>query len=47
MNTAIVMLGSNYQKEQNIDLAKDKLSEFFEITDESRLLLTKPIGKKV
>jgi 2-amino-4-hydroxy-6-hydroxymethyldihydropteridine diphosphokinase len=46
MNTAIVMLGSNYQKEQNIDLAKDKLSEFFEITDESRLLLTKPIGKK-
>lgn len=46
MNTALVMLGSNYQKEQNIDRAKEKLSEYFEITDESRLLLTKPIGKK-
>jgi 2-amino-4-hydroxy-6-hydroxymethyldihydropteridine diphosphokinase len=46
MNTAIVMLGSNYQKEDNLERAKEKLSEFFEITDESRVLLTKPIGNK-
>jgi len=46
MNTAIVMLGSNFQKEQNMERAKEMLSEFFEITDESKLLLTKPVGKK-
>ena len=46
MNTAIVMLGSNYQKEDNLERAKEKLSEFFEITDESRVLLTKPVGNK-
>lgn len=46
MNTAIVMLGSNYQKEDNLERAKEKLSEFFEITDESRLILTKPVGEK-
>jgi len=46
MNTAIVMLGSNFQKEQNMERAKEMLSEFFEIVDESRVLLTKPVGKK-
>lgn len=46
MNTAIVMLGTNFQKEQNLDRAKEMLSEFFEITDESRILLTKPVGAK-
>ncbi len=45
MNTAIVMLASNFQKEQNLDRAKEMLSEFFEITDESKVLLTRPIGK--
>lgn len=46
MNTAIVMLGSNFQKEQSLERAKEKLSEFFEIIDESRMLLTKPVGSK-
>lgn len=46
MNTAIVMLGSNFQKEQNMERAKELLSDFFEIEDESKLLLTKPVGKK-
>jgi len=46
MNTAIVMLGSNVNQEQNLILAKEKLSEFFEILDESSILITKPVGKK-
>jgi len=45
MNTAIVMLGSNVNQEQNLILAKEKLSEFFEILDESSILITKPVGK--
>jgi 2-amino-4-hydroxy-6-hydroxymethyldihydropteridine diphosphokinase len=31
MNTAIVLLGSNVDADQNIDAAKDRLSEYFEI----------------
>jgi len=46
MNTAIVMLGTNVNQEQNLISAKEKLSEFFEILDESSILITKPIGKK-
>lgn len=46
MNTAIVMLGTNFQKEENIYKVKELLNEFYEINDESKLLLTKPVGKK-
>lgn len=45
MNTALVMLGSNSQPEQNIELAIDKLSQFFEIEKQSLLVETKPHGK--
>ncbi|OIP85076.1 MAG: hypothetical protein AUK44_00595 [Porphyromonadaceae bacterium CG2_30_38_12] len=46
MNTAIVMLGSNYNKEDNIEIAKAKLNEYFEILRESSLMHTEPIGQK-
>lgn len=46
MNTAIVMLGANINQESNLILAKEKLNEFFEVLDESTILITKPIGKK-
>lgn len=46
MNTAIVMLGANVNQEQNLILAKELLAEFFEILDESSIMITKPIGKK-
>ena len=46
MNTAIVMLGSNFHKEVNLEKAKELIREFFEITGESRILQTKAIGKK-
>lgn len=46
MNTAIVMLGTNINKEENLLIAKEKLSNYFEIIDESALLVTKPIGRK-
>ncbi|MDO9153726.1 MAG: 2-amino-4-hydroxy-6-hydroxymethyldihydropteridine diphosphokinase [Paludibacter sp.] len=46
MNTAIVMLGTNINPEENLVHAKERLSEFFEILDESSVLITKPIGKK-
>jgi len=46
MNTAIVMLGANVNQEQNLMLAKELLAEFFEILDESSIMITKPIGKK-
>ena len=45
MNTAIIMLGSNTNAEQNIDLAKEKISEFYEIVSVSSPLITKPHGK--
>ncbi|HRZ97771.1 MAG TPA: 2-amino-4-hydroxy-6-hydroxymethyldihydropteridine diphosphokinase [Paludibacter sp.] len=46
MNTAIIMLGANINQEENILLAKEKLNGFFEIIDESTVIVTKPIGKK-
>jgi|GEM_PF-1044928 len=46
MNTAVVMLGSNYQKEENLERAKELLSDFFEITDQSAVYTTKPVGEK-
>ncbi len=46
MNTAVVMLGSNYQKEENLKKVKELLSDFFEITDQSIVYTTKPIGTK-
>jgi len=45
MNTAIIMLGSNTNAEQNIDLAKEKISEIYEIVSVSSPLITKPHGK--
>jgi len=46
MNTAIVMLGTNINCEENLSKAKSRLSDFFEIIDESVAIYTKPIGKK-
>jgi len=46
MNTAIVMLGSNINGEENLERAKQRLSDFFEILDESSVLVTAPVGKK-
>lgn len=46
MNTAIVMLGANVNQEENLIKAKEMLSNFFEIIDESSILITSPIGKK-
>jgi 2-amino-4-hydroxy-6-hydroxymethyldihydropteridine diphosphokinase len=46
MNTAVVMLGTNINQDENLILAKEKLRDFFEILDESTILVTKPIGKK-
>jgi 2-amino-4-hydroxy-6-hydroxymethyldihydropteridine diphosphokinase len=45
MNTALVMLGSNSHPEQNIELAIEKLSQFFEIEKQGSLIETKPHGK--
>ena len=45
MNTALIMLGSNSHPEQNIELAIEKLSQFFEIEKQSSLVETKPHGK--
>ncbi len=46
MNTAIVMLGSNIEQDINLTRAKERLADFFEILDESTMLVTDPIGKK-
>ena len=46
MNTAVVMLGANLNGEDNIRKIREKLSDYFEIIDESSILVTKPIGKK-
>lgn len=46
MNTAIVMLGSNFDREEKLAQAKEKLSNLFEIIDESKVLDTEPVGKK-
>ena len=45
MNTAVVMLGANLNGEENIRTIREKLSDYFEIIDESSILVTKPIGK--
>ena len=45
MNTAIIMLGSNADAENNLHLAKEKLSARFEIAKESSVVLSKPLGK--
>lgn len=46
MNTAIVMLGTNTNHEENLAKAKARLADFFEILDQSTVLKTKPVGKK-
>ena len=46
MNTAIVMLGSNLDPEFNLELAKEKLSDYFDITKQSNILINKPVGNK-
>ena len=46
MNTAIVMLGSNLNPELNIEVAKEKMEDNFEIIKNSNRLVNKPIGKK-
>jgi 2-amino-4-hydroxy-6-hydroxymethyldihydropteridine diphosphokinase len=46
MNTAIIMLGSNFNRDEMLALAKEKLSNLFEIIDESKILDTEPVGKK-
>jgi len=44
MNTALIMIGSNYNAETNMELAKEKLSEYFEIVSQSSTLMTKAVG---
>jgi 2-amino-4-hydroxy-6-hydroxymethyldihydropteridine diphosphokinase len=45
MNTAIVLLGSNVDADQNIDAEKDRLSEFFEIDLCSSRIESEAIGE--
>lgn len=45
MNTAIIMLGSNSNPDQNLEIAKEKLSEYFELVTQSARIITKPYGK--
>ncbi len=46
MNTAITMLGSNFNTTENIELAIEKLSEHFELISQSAILVSKPVGEK-
>jgi 2-amino-4-hydroxy-6-hydroxymethyldihydropteridine diphosphokinase len=46
MNTAIVMLGSNMNKEENMELVKIKLADYFEIIDQSKIIESEPVGEK-
>lgn len=46
MNTAVLMIGTNLNGDENIRKIREKLSNYFEIIDESTILITKPIGKK-
>lgn len=39
------MLGSNSNPDKNIDLALDKISEYYEIISSSERITTKPVGK--
>ena len=45
MNTAIVLLGSNVDANENIDAAKERLSEYFEIDLCSSRIGSEPIGE--
>ncbi len=45
MNTAIIMLGSNVDTDNNLELAKEKLLLQFEIVKESSTISSKPFGK--
>jgi len=45
MNTAFIMLGSNFNPEKHIELAKEKISELYEIESVSSEIATKPHGK--
>ena len=45
MNTALIMLGSNFNSEQNIEIALEKLSEHFEIEKQSSIIETQPSDK--
>jgi len=45
MNTAIIMLGSNFNAELNLEIAIEKLSEYFEIVKQSSIVISKPHGK--
>lgn len=45
MNTAIILLGSNSNPGEMLELAKDKLSGFYEIVSESSVLQSKAKGK--
>lgn len=46
MNSAITMLGSNFNASENIELAIEKLCEHFELISQSTMLITKPVGEK-
>lgn len=46
MNTAIVMLGTNINRNENIERAKERLADFFEIIDESRIITTRSVNRK-
>jgi 2-amino-4-hydroxy-6-hydroxymethyldihydropteridine diphosphokinase len=45
MNTAIIMLGSNVDEDNNLQSAKEKLSTNFEIVRESAVVISNPLGK--
>lgn len=44
MNTVLIMLGSNFNREQNIAVATEKLSTYFQIVAHSSRLTTEPFG---
>ena len=44
MNTAIIMLGSNTSPDENIELAREMIANYFEIVAESSLLISKAKG---
>lgn len=46
MNTAILMLGSNENQEENLELAKNKIEQYYEIVSYSSIVKSKPHGKQ-
>jgi len=44
MNTAYIMLGSNSNADYNLTLAIGKLTAYFQLIDQSSILVTEPIG---